>query len=201
LGRPAKPEDYKFDEPKDLHPGLQGKTEMDAQFRTWAYKFNLDPATANALRQEYRVMESKAMAQFEAQKAQEQDAAIKALQDKWGDKLGQNNELGKKFVLKAGGQEMLDQLGKLGLGDNPVVLDLFYRCGKMFSEEAIANFGFSTLEGGAAEAQQKYAEYKKAISTRDKSHPINSENAQIRGEAVKHMEAVQRMILENGGSL
>jgi hypothetical protein len=156
LGRPGRPQDYKFDEVKlpDRFAGMKDQVEQDSKaFRSIVHKLGLNTKQANELNKFYseRVNDwDKAIAGFEAQTL---EAGKEVLSKMWGDKVTENVELAKRSVLtiaeKAGVAKEIGEYIKMpGIGNDPVWIRLFAEIGKAMSEDTTGGTKMGKNEPG-----------------------------------------------------
>lgn len=180
LGRPEKPDGYKFTDVKDLHASIKITPESQAMFAQIAHKANLTPAQADAVNSLYLTMASAMVADQEKTRAEavkNQDAALRA---KWQGNYDANLAKVRDVITKAGGPEAIKAFGDLG--NNPAVLEVLGKIAGAFSEDSLkllgGGGGSNRSEGGA---QKQIDEINAADK---KTHPFWNENDPKHGEWV-----------------
>lgn len=129
MGRPEKAEGYELKR-LELPEGLPYDEALEQKFREFAFTSGMSADTAQKL---YGLYSEHVLgsynSQIDASKAtikQEQDGAMKVLTEKWGDKTKENIELAVRAQEKIGGEPLKKVLEEYGLGDHPVVVELFH---------------------------------------------------------------------------
>lgn len=140
LGVPAKVEDY----------GLkveEGDTTMDAaflgRFLETAHINGVSKAQAEGLLRWWG--EEAASVTEQADKGLE--TAFAELQTEWGGAAPRNIALAERAVLTLGGQEARDFFDSSGLGNNPTLVKLFAKVGKMMAEEGLISGDVENIPG------------------------------------------------------
>jgi hypothetical protein len=143
LGVPSKPEDYKFEKPKDLPAGLEYQDSTLSWWAQLAHKVGLPDKTAKAIFEEYNKM---AVANYNQQvkdltdKVQkENEAAQTSLKEKWGPEYDKNFELAKRCVSYFGGDKFGEKVIQMGMGNDPDFLEFMVKVSKAFKDDTLAD--------------------------------------------------------------
>lgn len=131
LGRPDKPDGYKFEIPK-MPEGHEYDKALEGQFRAWAHEAGLTQPQAATIMQKYNEAGLGKIKQFQELVEQEKTQAITALQREWGnaypEKLDKANAVIRKF----------DPDGKVqdsGFGNHPDVVKMMSAIGDLITED------------------------------------------------------------------
>lgn len=205
LGRPEKPEGYRFTPVENLNPEFSKKItpEFDAALSAHFHKAGLTQQQADAERREFVGLLNQA--EINQEKALDDKLAQTetALRSEWTDKYDANIQMITKGIVKAGGQAALDAMGGMrGLGGNPVALKIFqdYFAGK--SEDQIRNFGGGSVQetstGGESKEQAvaKINQYNHQLINDPKS-AYADENHTDHDKAVQDMARLYRIAYPN----
>jgi len=143
LGIPSKPEDYKFEKPKDLPEGLEYQDSVVSWWGQIAHKVGLSDSAAKAIFAEYNQMaitayteQAKAMA---ANTEKENQAAQASLKEKWGTEYDKNHELAIRCVKQFGGEDFGKKVIEHGLGNDPAFLEFMVNVAKVFKDDTLAD--------------------------------------------------------------
>jgi hypothetical protein len=143
LGVPDKPEDYKFEKPKDLPAGLDYSDGVVQWWAQVAHKAGLSDKTAKTVFEEYNKM---AIAQYNQQVKdltekvdKENSTAQAALKEKWGTEYDKNYELAVRCVEHFGGEEFGKKVVEYGLGNDPAFLEFMVNVSKVFKDDTLAD--------------------------------------------------------------
>lgn len=143
LGVPPKPEDYKFEKPKDLPEGLDYSDNTVQWWAQSAHKAGLPDKTAKAIFEEYNKM---AVANYNQQVKEltekvekENQAAQAVLKEKWGTEYDKNYELAVRCIKQFGGEEFGKELIAVGLGNLPRTLEFMVNVSKAFKDDTLAD--------------------------------------------------------------
>lgn len=187
LGRPEKPEGYKFEPIKDLDPSLQWTGESDAGLAKVLFDRGLTQRQAadirgiflNGLNQSARDQQAKDIAAAKT--------AETALRQEWGGEYDSNLNRVIRGLKSAGGEDVINAMGgERGLGNNPIVLKTLGKIMKGVSEDTMKAFesGNSSGARGGNETKQEAMNKIQAMMN-DPNHPINDEKSPKRAEALK----------------
>jgi hypothetical protein len=149
LGRPENADGYEFPEVKlPDRFGQMGEqiAEDEAWFKQAAFKLGLTKGQASEFRNSYldRLVE---MDGSLTQKEKEYFDNTKAdLQKLWGEKATENIELAHRAAMKGAEAagihgEFKEYIDSSGLGDNPMLIKVFYALGKAMSEDSVGATG------------------------------------------------------------
>jgi hypothetical protein len=146
---PATPDEYQFTLP-DGFP--VDETEM-GNFKAKAHELGMPNDKAAGMLNFYIDYYNRGIQAMEAQKASQLEAAQAKLDQAWGVDKDANIALVDKTVERFGGQELIEELEKLGLTRNPVSMQMFYNIGKAMSEAALVEGHGPTARTGPPRAE------------------------------------------------
>lgn len=179
LGRPEKPEGYKFEALKDLHSELQITPEVEAGFSKFAHKHGFTQKQAAAIRSEYYGSLSQALAKRDEATEKARTEAETALRSEWGANFDTKLKRTIALIDKFGGNGARQAFGELG--NNPQVLKVLATIADKFSEDTFT-LGNTQTEGSASEAKRKI----NAI--------LNDKNHMFHKTGIGHDDAVKEML-------
>lgn len=152
LGRPPKPEEYKFSEIKELHKSINLSPESVKAFQSQAHKLGLSQEQADGLNQWHGNILSQIAAQQEKAQNEAMLSAETSLRKDWGEKYDDNKALvGKAAATILSAEELASLGGAEGLGNNPIASKLVYGLASRMSEDSIRNL--RPADGGANQGQ------------------------------------------------
>jgi len=132
LGRPKTAQEYNL-EKLQLPEGFQ---EQDDQLvRNFAHSLGLNNKQANDLNKFLLKTATEAMEEQKTAAATAYKAAETELRKDWGSEFDTNMIKARLAINTFGGQELKDNLEKLGLQDNPLLAKAFAKIGKALSED------------------------------------------------------------------
>lgn len=174
LGRPEKPDDYKFEKPQ-LPEGLPYDEEAEKWFRQEAHAQKMTQSAAQALYAKFIQRQVDAFTSYANNYKAEQEAGMSALKKEWG--AGYDGQLGlsKAAAREYGGDELVGFLNESGVGNNPVVIKAFAKIGReLMGSGKITTDGKNTITPADLDAQitDFRAKHEKALF--DASHPDHS---------------------------
>lgn len=179
LGRPEKPEGYKFDKLEKLHPELQITPEVEAGFNKFVHKYGLSQKQAAGIRAEYFNALSQSLTKRDEVATKAKHEAETTLRTEWGADYDTKLKRVQTIIDKFGGNGARQAFGELG--NNPAVLKVLATIADKFSEDTFTLGGTHT-ESSIAEAQKKIL----AIQT-NKEHMYHK-------PGIGHDEAVKEML-------
>lgn len=197
IGRPEKPDGYRFDEIKDLHKNVVWNKETDNGLANLFHQRGLSQKSANLLRNDFLGMINEISKKQEQKEAEAIKIAEVALRKEWGDKYETNRQNVAKLILKAGGEEAINAMGgENGLGNNPIILKTLAKIASLLSEDqinTIVDSSKSSTQGSETkeEAQKKINEI---LHADQKSHPYWNENDKKHDEAVAEMKRLYAIV-------
>lgn len=188
LGRPEKPEEYKFSDVK-LPEGFELDAKLHDRFKPVLHKLGLSNKQADGVRSEFMQYQIETItAEIKAQN-EAVAAGEKALRDKWGANYDENAKKAGLAIAKFASPELLKKLEKTGLGSDPGLVEAFYEIGSRMSEDKGTGASGGRDAGGVESARAEVAaltkdvEFQKALQDRwHKDH----------AEAVKKWESAHR---------
>lgn len=154
LGRPAKPEEYAVERPK-LPDGMQYDEAMEKEFRAAAHKAGVSNRQFKAL---YDLFNSRQIAAYQSaaeQSAKALQASQDALKKEWGNDYDTKTELAKRALIFMGGQELIDEVNRTGIGNSPSLVKVFAEVGRRLSDDKLV-FGGKKEESVKATGQFVY---------------------------------------------
>lgn len=182
LGRPKKPEDYKFTPNDKLHPSVKSDPEREKWFRGVAHELGLSAKAADALNAKYGEMVSAQITAQETAKAEGMAKATEALKKEWGDNYDANLTAAATLVERIGGDGAREAFGDLG--SNPEVLKLLHKISGAISEDSFSKI-LNPGQGGGETDAQKVALGKIEEIKANKAHALHNENDPKHDEAVE----------------
>lgn len=204
IGRPEKPEGYKFDEVKDLTPALGWSKESDAGLAKELYDAGASQKTAAVLRNKFVGMMNQAVKDQEIRHQTSIKNAETALRQEWGNEYTPNLNVVARGIMRAGGQEAMDAMGgENGLGSNPVVLRTLAKVFKGMSEDQMKALDVgsnrSGSQGGNETKEQALEKIKTMNSnTADKNNPLWNENHPMHDAAVEESRRLYKIAHSEG---
>lgn len=186
LGRPEKPELYKFTPIQNLNKSIVVTPETQSAFNTIAHKTGLTNKQADELNSWYLNSVNEMINKQEKADLEAAQLAETNLRKEWGDKFDSNKASVVKMLMNVGGQDVLDAMGGPDkLGNNPVVLKALGKISAMLSEDQINSFDKSGSKGSSLGNETKEEAIKK----------IEAMNSDIKGPLYndadpKHDEAI-----------
>jgi hypothetical protein len=169
LGRPVKPEEYKFTPVENLHPDIKITPESENAYKGIAHKIGLSQAQADNLNKWFLETVSAGLTvQANLEETAMKEAETK-LRQEWGANFDTNLALAKRLVDKFGGKEGTDAFGDLG--NNPAVLKILASIGKKLSEDSIEHTGFSDLATSTQDAKKRIDIIEKEIMKMSQNDP------------------------------
>lgn len=173
LGRPEKADGYKFTEAK-LPEGLTIDPGLQTSFQAEAHKIGLSDKQADALFQWWNGTAGAKFTADAAARAQGDAAGITALKTEWGTAFDERVDLAKQAVAHYGGEALVAELDKTGLGNAPNIIKAFAKAGIQLQEDGLIGKGGGGGGGTSpAEAQQQInalradAQFAKAYMDKD----------------------------------
>jgi len=150
LGVLDKPEDYKFEKPKDLPEGLVYQDNVMSWWSQIAHKAGLTEKAAKTIFEEYNKL---AVDQYNQQAKDLNDKAEKenqlaqtALKEKWGAQYDVNKELAIRCVKQFGGEDFGNKVIEHGLGNDPSFLEFMVNVSKAFKDDTLADLTMNKVK-------------------------------------------------------
>lgn len=182
LGRPDTMDGYQLSVAQDLHKSIVSNAESQKVFKEQCYKLGLNSEQTQGLHSWYMGELSNTMKQMDEADEKASNEATTALRARWGTTYDAKLALATKVVNKFGGEKAQEFLDK-GLGNDPVIIEMFANIGDKLSEDALGPGGKSQYGGLTPDA----AEAKKKEILHNPKHPYH-----ISGPG--HKEAVEEML-------
>ena len=161
LGRPETADKYSITKPADLPEGIQYSPEVETAFKQIAHESGLSDGQAGKLYGWYYGLVKAGHVQQAKAEKDAMDAVVNKLKDEWpGDAFKVNSELAARAFKKFGGDSpevtkfIETKLNGVALGDNPVLLKLFYAIAKTVSDDFL-NAGERGGAGGETSDEEK----------------------------------------------
>lgn len=174
LGRPEKPEDYKFDDLEvNLDPNMYPLANQEEDLKWYsqlAHEVGLSNAQANKLYKEYISRQGGLHNIANTTIENEMYNAKTTLQSKWGKDYDGNVNLASRTMTKLFGDSVAKTIMASGLGRNVAFIEKMYDLGlKTHEELGIDKTGHSVKT--AADHRQELAEIQRHPAYFDKRHP------------------------------
>lgn len=145
--------DFKFAD------GMTVSDELKGEFTAWAKEHKLDQKAAG----ESATLASKVLEQA----AEKHIGEVQALYTKWsddskndtefgGEKFGENVNVANAALEKFGTPALTEMLKQSGLGVHPEMVRVFYRIGKLISQDSVAGAIASAASADKTQAQRMY---------------------------------------------
>ena len=184
LGRPEKPDGYKFSPIENLHSGIKITPEMETAFSGIVHKHGLSSKQAEGMRKDYYEGISNALTKRDEKTSSDKHEAEKALRTEWGGEYDNNLNKAKRLIDKFGGADGREAFGELG--NNPQVLKVIANISKKFSEDGFVRGNQET------NTEQKDAKQKLDGIMMDKDHPYWNKVAghDLAVEEVKRLQTI-----------
>lgn len=185
LGRPESPDKYEIGTPT-LPEGVPWDGEMQKEFLGVAHKAGLNSEQAAALLEWYAgktVTAVEGMAQATVQVAE-------TLKKEWGAQYDRNLALAQRVVSHLGGPDVLQTLDASGLGNDPALIRLFARVGRVMAEAQMIP---GEVEGvpGPEEARATLA---KIMSDPNHAYQPKFAGTPAHDEAIKEVQRLHELI-------
>lgn len=164
LGRPEKPEGYKFSPIEKLHKAIQITPEDDKAFKTLMHKHGIPQKQADALRRDYFSMASQLLDKKDKESISAREQAETALRGEWGADYDAKLQKTQRLIDKFGGEEGRADFGELG--NNPKALKILAAIADKFSEDGFVPGN----KQGSSEVQEASKKLKDIMD--DKKHPF-----------------------------
>jgi len=188
LGRPDTPDGYLFELPKDIHPSLVSDEASQKVFKGIAHQFGLTAEQATGLHGWYITELSNVLKQQDEADEKTRKEAETALRGRWGTTYDTKLALAQRVLNKFGGEKIKPLLEK-GLGNDPVIIELFANIGDKLSEDVLGPGGKSQYGGLTPEA----ANAKIAEIRANPKHPFNDGASPLHKEAVEEMSTLYQI--------
>jgi hypothetical protein len=173
IGRPAKPEEYKFSELKDLHPSLKIDEKAGEGFKKFLWEKGVPARQADAFNQYATRYLSDMIKAGEVATQKQIQAHVEELKKEWGDHYSEKVAGATKLVKAILGDKAAD-LGPLE--STPAGLRFLAKISEVISEDSIAKI---TAGGGGMLPEQEQAlkeiEEVKTDGAGARKHPLNDE--------------------------
>lgn len=185
LGRPEKPEDYKYNKPDFVSKDVEWDNGIEKEFLGIAHKIGLNSQQVQELvNWQGRLMEARVTS------ARKQVAeTLKALENEWGPEYKGKLIKGERAVREIGGDELVNLLEKTGMGNNPILIKAFAEIGEILAEDGLID--------GRIEGQSSAEDYEKRLQAmlNDKTHPLNDLSHPGHNQAVEEYRKLNRALV------
>jgi hypothetical protein len=185
LGRPAKPEEYKFSPVENLHPELKMSPETELGFKALMHKHGISAKQADGLYREYFGLISQSLSKRDEQMLASKQEAEKKLRSEWLGDYDGNLAKVKGLIAKHGGKA--EDFGELG--NNPAVLRVLANIAKKFSEDTF-------VKGSETPSEAMDAKKKLNDILLNKDHPYWKQGVG-HDDAVKEVMRLQEICTPN----
>ncbi len=188
LGRPEKPDGYKYDKPFFVSPDIEWDSGMEKEFLGVAHKIGLNSQQVQELvNWQGKWMENRASG---ARKQAEE--TMNALKKEWGSDYNNKMELGFRLLsnregeLDFNGEELVDFVNQTKIGNHPVFIKFISAIAPYFAEAGYID--------GRIAGQMSADDYEKKIVAMmgDKTHPLNDLSHPGHNAAVEEYTRLQQ---------
>jgi len=138
LGNPDSLDEY------DLGVDVEGDgfdAQFFNQFKEQAHKLGVLPHQAKELYQWHEQLMNSSIEQQEQQALAQQEEGIRELQQEWGEAFEGKIRLARAAIDQLGGDQLSEYLNETGLGNDPVMIQVFSKIGEMYKEDGIVGEG------------------------------------------------------------
>ena len=154
IGRPKTAEEYKFGEFK-LAEGVQIQDERLSAARSKFHELGLTNEQADGVMQYYvGVINQETETTLQA-KAQSRQQGLQALQKEHGEKLSEVVDVANSALRSLGGEDLIKKLQVMQLDNDPQLVNLLYKVGKLAQEDDARGTGPGLLIPDATAARQR----------------------------------------------
>lgn len=180
IGRPEKPEGYKIEIPQGLHKSIQITQESIDAYKMLVHKHGIPQKMADGLNRDWLAVQNKIAIENERLELEAVQNATEALQKEWGSKFDAKKSAIAKAMLKAGGEEALNDMGGVdGLANKPSILRALGNLVALISEDSLNTIkidnGNSGGGSGSGSESPEQALQKIAAMNADSKHPFLDE--------------------------
>ena len=159
LGRPEKPEAYKFNMPEKLNPSLKITPDGQKTFAEAVHKMGLSQKQADGLNSWYLKWVSDAMDKRDASQGEEMKKMESELKGKWGEKYDSTIAGSKALIESKVGKEKAQALFDK-YGNDPLILEFLGETAKDYGEDHIKKPGGSQNMGDIDAAKAELDKFK-----------------------------------------
>jgi hypothetical protein len=185
LGRPSKPEEYKFSPVDNLHPELKMSPETELGFKALMHKHGISAKQADGLYREYFGLISQSLTKRDEQMLSQKQDAERKLRSEWLGDFDGNLAKIKGLIAKHGGKA--EDFGDLG--NNPAVLRVLANIAKKFSEDTF-------VRGGNTPSESEDAKRKLSDIMINREHPYWKQGPG-HDDAVKEVNRLHELCFPN----
>lgn len=132
IGRPEKPDGYEF----KVSEGVPIQEADVKWFQQAAHKLGIPKQQAELFFNDYAEKLKSDLKLIDKNIEQRQTESVNKLKTEWGGNYQANFDLAKKTAQKIGGDEVMKHLNETGIGNDPVMVQFFFKLGGMLSESA-----------------------------------------------------------------
>lgn len=150
LGRPAKPEEYGVKRAEDFPEELWDEKYLQGFLQT-AHQLGLNKHQVESLVK----WNGEHLLNFNAARGKEMKEAVSQLTEEWGGAATRNMALAQQAVIRLGGEEAQKFFRDSGLGNEPVMIKLFAKVGRVLLEEGLIDSADGSQIPSADEAVEK----------------------------------------------
>lgn len=187
LGLPDKPESYQLPTDLKIPDGLPIDENMLTNFRKTAHELGILPKQFAGMYKWYMTEIANQYNKYNEDTANSMKEAETALRGKWGADYGQNEALAKKVFQTFMDEKSFAEFEK-GLGNNPIIIEMFANIGKVLSEDQLKGKP-DTLQMTPAEAQSKIQ-----VIKNDMNHAYWKSEHPGHADAVAEMERLMKFV-------
>lgn len=183
LGRPVKPDDYKFQAPEKLPEGVTWDSTGNKAFAEKAHELGLSSKQAEALYAWHSGIQLERLNSMPQALEQQRAEAETELKKEWGAAFNQQLVLAQRAANTYGA---LEDFERLGIGNNPAVLKFLAKVGASISEDKLKGGAQSALVPGDAKSQINEIKG-------DTKHPYNNAEHPAHAQEVAKMAKLYEM--------
>jgi hypothetical protein len=180
LGLPDKPDGYVISEAgkKDIPADVQLDETMFNDFKRAAHENGILPQQFEGLYKWYINSVKGQMGKMNEQRTVEMQKSETELRNKWGKAYDENVSVAQRVFKQFADEKAIGEIEK-GLGNNPVMIELFANIGKVLSEDKLKGKGSSftmTPDEAKSEVNKFMGDTKSPYW--DESHPLHKETVE-----------------------
>lgn len=170
----------------DIATPAEGNKEFVGDFKNVAHKAGLLPKQAQSVMDWLMKKESDTVAAKTQAEKSTVEEGINSLKKEWGGGFEKQISLAKLAVKEVGGDEFTAYLESSGLGNNPALIKVLSKVGKLLGEDKIR--GDATGSMGGQTPDEIQAEINAIMGNKD--HPYYNPRHPSNGDATKKMAAL-----------
>lgn len=194
IGRPEKPEAYKFTEIKDLHPAIKVTAEGTLGWAKTAHAFGMPQAMADNVNQWYMKVLDSTMRAAEANALKARQDGETSLRGQWKENYDVNFKASQEAIKSFGNDSVLKKLGNLA--SDPEIVAMFYNIGRKITPDITNVHGAGGGQGGEAKNMEQAKTRLEEINAmfNDPKSPLMDNNHKDHDTIVKERQAMYDII-------